>query len=69
MQLQKRTSTPTVEKTPASRGIEYLLLPPDSDGLAAEDNLATVRPHGKVVAQGDGAAAISDAAGAGFAVV
>ena len=63
MQLQKRTSTLTLEKPTSSRGIEHLSLPPDSDGLAAKVNLATVRPHDKVLAQGDGAAAIGGITG------
>ena len=69
MQLQERVTPFSIEKAPTSRGIKHLSLPPDSDGLAAEANLSIVRAHDKVVAQNDGAAAISDAAGAGSTFV
>jgi hypothetical protein len=69
VQLQKRTSTVTAKQTPFSCSVKHLSLPPDSDGLAAEVNLATVRAHDKVIAQVDGAATISGIAGAGSAFV
>jgi hypothetical protein len=40
VQLKKRTSPFALEKSPTTLRIEHLPLPPDSDVLAAEANLA-----------------------------
>jgi hypothetical protein len=42
VQLQQRASPISIEKAPASQGIKHISLPPDTDGPAAEANLATV---------------------------
>ena len=64
VQLQERSTPASTEKATASGGIKHLSLSPESDGLATEVNLTTVRAHDKVVAQSDGATAIGGIAGA-----